>query len=145
QLEAGEARVENAYERVVTFEGNPAAQALLAEVFEETDRAWRGIGTIPRSGWRLSSGYRDFDAEERFEVSGIRTRESPLCHSGEVLRGLIKPNECPAFGKECTPRTPLGATMVSSEGACAAYYNYGRFVGLDDLRGPGSHVQPAPV
>ena len=145
QLEAGEALRENAYERVVTFEGNPAAQALLAEVFEETDRAWRGIGTIPRSGWRLSSGYRDFDAEERFEVSGIRTRESPLCHSGEVLRGLIKPNECPAFGKECTPRTPLGATMVSSEGACAAYYNYGRFVGLDDPRGPRLHVQPAPV
>ena len=145
QLEAGEARAENAYERVVTFEGNPAAQALLAEVFEETDRAWRGIGTIPRSGWRLSSGYRDFDAEERFEVSGIRTRESPLCHSGEVLRGLIKPNECPAFGKECTPRTPLGATMVSSEGACAAYYNYGRFVGLDDPLGPRLHVQPAPV
>lgn len=131
QLESGEARVENAYERVVTFDGNRAAQALLEEVFEVTDRAWRGIGTIPQSGWRLSDAYREFDAEPRFDVGNIRTVESSLCHAGEVLQGSIKPNQCPAFGKECTPRTPLGATMVSSEGACAAYYNYGRFVTLE--------------
>ena len=130
QLEGGEGRVENAYERVVTFDGNRPAQALLDEVFEVTDRAWRGIGTIPQSGWRLSDEYRDFDAEPRFDVGNINTVESSLCHAGEVLQGSIKPNQCPAFGKECTPRTPLGATMVSSEGACAAYYNYGRFVTL---------------
>jgi hydrogenase expression/formation protein HypD len=127
QLEAGEARVENAYERVVTMEGNVPAQQMLADVFEVTDRTWRGIGTIPASGWRLSEPYREFDAALRFDVSGIRTQESPLCHAGEVLQGALKPNQCPAFGKECTPRTPLGATMVSSEGACAAYYHYGRF------------------
>ena len=97
------------------------AQKLLAEVFEVTDRAWRGIGVIPKSGWRLSAAYREFDAEERFHITGIHTEESPLCRAGDVLRGAIKPAECPAFGKECTPRHPLGATMVSSEGACAAY------------------------
>ncbi|MFN8582573.1 MAG: hydrogenase formation protein HypD [Gemmatimonadaceae bacterium] len=130
QLERGEARVENAYERVVTFDGNRPAQALLEEVFTTTDRAWRGIGVIPASGWRLADAYADFDAERRFDVGDIRTVESPLCHSGEVLQGAIKPSACPAFGTACTPRTPLGATMVSSEGACAAYYNYGRFVTL---------------
>jgi hydrogenase expression/formation protein HypD len=129
-LESGEARVDNAYERVVTEQGNRPAQALLAEVFELTDRDWRGIGTIPASGWKLSELYRDFDAELRFDVGSIRTQESPLCHSGEVLQGVLKPCDCPAFGKQCTPRTPLGATMVSSEGACAAYYNYGRFLAL---------------
>ena len=107
-------------ERVVTFDGNRSAQALLEEVFQVTDRVWRGIGTIPQSGWRLSDAYRDFDAEPRFDVGGIRTQESPLCKAGEVLQGATKPNQCPAFGKECTPRTPLGATMVSTEGACAA-------------------------
>ncbi|BCS32190.1 hydrogenase formation protein HypD [Luteitalea sp. TBR-22] len=127
QLEAGEARVENAYARVVTDEGNTAAQRMLAEVFEVSDRAWRGIGTIPGSGWRLADAYREFDAAIRFDVGGIRTAESPLCRSGEVLQGALKPNECPAFGTTCTPRTPLGATMVSGEGACAAYYHYGRF------------------
>jgi hydrogenase expression/formation protein HypD len=81
---------------------------------------------IPDSGWRLAAKYRDFDAEQRFHVGGIHTEESALCRSGEVLQGLIKPNECAAFGKQCTPRTPLGATMVSSEGACAAYYAYRR-------------------
>ncbi len=127
QLEAGEARLENAYARAVSAPGNLPAQQILAEVFEETDRTWRGIGRIPKSGWRLSERYRAFDAEERFDVGHIQTAESALCRSGEVLQGLIKPNQCPAFGKECTPRTPLGATMVSSEGACAAYYQYGRF------------------
>jgi hydrogenase expression/formation protein HypD len=81
----------------------------------------------------LSERYREFDAEARFAVANIRTQESPLCRSGEVLQGLLKPNQCPAFGKECTPRTPLGATMVSSEGACAAYYQYGRFVQIEDI------------
>jgi hydrogenase expression/formation protein HypD len=128
QLEAGRHEVENAYARVVTYEGNRAAQELLKQVFEVTDRAWRGIGVIPKSGWRLNADYREFDAEERFQITGIHTEESPLCHSGEVLQGAIKPDQCPAFGKQCTPRHPLGATMVSSEGACAAYYNYGRFL-----------------
>ena len=133
QLEAGRHEVENAYERVVNFDGNRAAQKLLAEVFEVTDRAWRGIGVISRSGWRLSAAYREFDAEERFDTGGIRARESPLCRSGDVLRGAIKPVECGAFGKQCTPRHPLGATMVSSEGACAAYYNYGRFLAAEEV------------
>ena len=138
QLERGEARVENAYERIVTYGGNLEAQQLLARVFEVTDRAWRGIGVIPMSGWRLNADYRDFDAEERFHITGIHTQESALCHAGDVLRGAIKPAQCPAFGKECTPRHPLGATMVSSEGACAAYYNYGRFLSAEDLAGAGS-------
>jgi hydrogenase expression/formation protein HypD len=143
QLEAGRHEVENAYGRVVTFEGNRAAQKLLAEVFEVTDRAWRGIGVIPKSGWRLSADYREFDAEERFHITGIHTQESPLCRSGDVLRGAIKPAECAAFGKECTPRHPLGATMVSSEGACAAYFNYGRFISAEDLAGAGSDLNGA--
>jgi hydrogenase expression/formation protein HypD len=126
QLEAGRHEVENAYARAVCREGNLPAQRTLAEVFEVCDRAWRGIGHIPMSGWRLNDHYRSFDAAARFAVEDVQTQESPLCHSGEVLQGLIKPNGCPAFGKECTPRKPLGATMVSSEGACAAYYNYGR-------------------
>jgi hydrogenase expression/formation protein HypD len=137
QLEAGRHEVENAYERVVTFNGNRAAQKLLAEVFEVTDRAWRGIGVIPKSGWRLNDAYREFDAEERFQITGIHTAESPLCRSGDVLRGAIKPAQCAAFGKECTPRHPLGATMVSSEGACAAYYNYGRFLSAEELASAG--------
>lgn len=129
QLERGEHTVENAYPRAVREEGNPAARAMLADVFEVTDRSWRGIGTIPRSGWRLSERYRQFDAEHRFAVTGIETRESTDCRSGEVLQGLIKPHECAAFGSSCTPRSPLGATMVSSEGACAAYYLYRRLDG----------------
>jgi hydrogenase expression/formation protein HypD len=137
QLEAGRHEVENAYERIVTFDGNQAAQKMLAEVFEVTDRAWRGIGVIPSSGWRLSEAYREFDAEERFHITGIHTEESPLCRAGDVLRGAIKPAECAAFGKECTPRHPLGATMVSSEGACAAYFNYGRFISAEELAGAG--------
>ncbi|MFN8485795.1 MAG: hydrogenase formation protein HypD [Anaerolineae bacterium] len=131
QLESGRAELENAYPRAVRREGNVPAQKMLADVFEVTDRAWRGIGVIPQSGWRLSERYRAYDAETRFAVDDIRTQESPLCHSGEVLQGLLKPIQCPAFGKECTPRTPLGATMVSSEGACAAYYQYGRFISAD--------------
>lgn len=126
QLEEGRHEVENAYPRAVPAEGNPAAKAMLEDVFEVTDRTWRGIGEIPRSGWRLSPRYADFDAERRFSVEGIDTAESAICRSGEVLQGLIKPPQCEAFGRECTPRNPLGATMVSSEGACAAYYAYRR-------------------
>ena len=142
QLEKGEHRVENAYERIVSYAGNLEAQQLLAEVFEVTDRAWRGIGVIPKSGWRLSDKYRAFDAEERFQISGIHTAESPLCKAGDVLRGAIKPAQCPAFGTDCTPRRPLGATMVSSEGACAAYFNYGRFLSAEELASAGAaHAQ----
>ncbi len=126
QLEEGRYELENAYPRAVTAEGNAPAKAMLTDVFELTDRAWRGIGMIAQSGWTLSDKYAEFDAEKRFSVTDIHTDESPLCRSGEVLQGLIKPHECAAFGKECTPRNPLGATMVSSEGACAAYYLYRR-------------------
>ncbi len=126
-LESGRVAVENAYERAVTREGNKPAQAIIARVFEECDRNWRGIGPIPHSGWRLRAEYRDYDAARRFAVEGIRAQESPLCRAGDVLKGVLKPTECPAFGKECTPRHPLGAPMVSAEGACAAYYNFGRF------------------
>jgi hydrogenase expression/formation protein HypD len=139
QLEEGKAFLENAYERAVPPQGNKAAQALLEDVFEVTDRGWRGIGVIPQSGWRLSPKYREYDAEHRFSVGHIATEESSICRSGEVLQGFIKPHECAAFGKECTPRNPLGATMVSSEGACAAYYLYRR---LGD--GPAPH-RPVPV
>ena len=126
QLEDGRHEVENAYPRVVRPDGNPAARRMLEDVFEVVDRSWRGIGMIPASGWRLSERYREYDAELRFEVGGIDTQESDVCRSGEVLQGLIKPHECAAFGTLCTPRNPLGATMVSSEGACAAYYLYRR-------------------
>ncbi len=129
QLEKGEARLDNAYARAVTYAGNRPAQEMLSQVFEPVDRAWRGIGVIAQSGWRLSEAYRQFDAETRFDVQGITTQESGLCRSGDVLRGRLKPPQCPAFGTVCTPRTPLGATMVSNEGACAAYYQYGRFGG----------------
>lgn len=127
QLEEGRAEVENAYSRVVVEGGNRPAMDIIHTVFEECDRNWRGIGNIPHSGWQLSPPFHAYDAARRFAVAHIRTQESPLCHAGEVLKGVLKPNECPAFGKECTPRKPLGAPMVSSEGACAAYYNFGRF------------------
>jgi hydrogenase expression/formation protein HypD len=126
-LEQGRAVVENAYSRVVVEGGNQPAQAIINTVFEECDRNWRGIGLIPRSGWALRPEFHAYDAARRFAVSHIQTQESPLCHAGEVLKGVLKPTQCPAFGKECTPRRPLGAPMVSSEGACAAYYNFGRF------------------
>jgi hydrogenase expression/formation protein HypD len=133
QLECGEAFVENAYPRVVTEIGNTVAQATIDEVFEVTDRGWRGIGVIPHSGWRVRDAYADFDAEQRFDVAHVRTEESKQCRAGEVLRGFIRPHECEAFGKSCTPRTPLGATMVSGEGACAAYYNYGRYLQIAEV------------
>ena len=126
QLEQGSAQVENAYSRVVTYEGNQPAQAVINQVFCECDRKWRGIGEIPRSGWRLRPEFSPYDAEARFEISHITTLESPVCIAGKILQGLHKPQDCPAFGTECTPEHPLGATMVSSEGACAAYYHYAR-------------------
>jgi hydrogenase expression/formation protein HypD len=125
-LESGATGIENAYGRIVSREGNPEARRVMEEVFEVADRPWRGIGVIPRSGLVLRDAYRAFDAEQRFDVGRIAPEESPLCRSGEVLRGHLKPSDCPAFGHECTPMTPLGATMVSSEGACAAYYRYHR-------------------
>ena len=126
QLEAGKAEVENQYGRAVRWEGNPASKKLIEEVFEVCDRKWRGVGLIPKSGFKLRYEFRDHDAERLFEVDDIETQESAVCISGQILRGLKKPHECPAFGKECTPQTPLGATMVSAEGACAAYHAYGR-------------------
>ncbi len=124
QLEEGRAEMENAYPRAVRRDGNEAAQAVLETVFEVTERRWRGIGPIPESGWRLTPAYLEFDAELRFGVADLRVEEASACRAGEVLQGLIKPDECPAFAGECTPRHPLGAPMVSSEGACAAYHRY---------------------
>jgi hydrogenase expression/formation protein HypD len=126
-LEEGRSGVENQYARAVHREANPGALRLIRDVFEITDRKWRGIGTIPQSGFRLSPAYADFDAEQRFAVDSVSVEESDVCISGQILQGLKKPRHCPAFGKTCTPENPLGATMVSSEGACAAYYHYGRF------------------
>jgi hydrogenase expression/formation protein HypD len=123
-LEQGRVAVENAYSRTVTFDGNLPAQKAIREVFEDCDRTWRGIGMIPMSGWRLREEFASFDAEKRFDVGSIQTKESPLCIAGQILVGMKKPHDCSAFGKECTPEHPLGATMVSSEGACAAYYKY---------------------
>lgn len=125
-LEAGRSEVGNAYARAVTRDGNQPAQQVIEKVFEVCDRKWRGIGTIPESGWRLRLEYERFDAERRFDVQEIQSEESPLCIAGEILQGLKKPHHCGAFGDPCTPQYPLGATMVSSEGACAAYYRYGR-------------------
>lgn len=126
QLEAGRAEVENAYGRAVTFTGNIPAQQVIEQVFEVRDRQWRGVGLIPASGWGLQPAFAGFDAEARFDVGDIHTQESPVCIAGQILQGLKKPHDCPAFGNQCTPESPLGATMVSSEGACAAYYRYGR-------------------
>jgi hydrogenase expression/formation protein HypD len=126
QLEAGTHQVENQYPRVVERDGNRVAQNLVNQVFEACDRKWRGLGSIPKSGYKLRSQFCDHDAERIFETSEIDTEEPEICISGLVLQGVKKPHDCPAFGKQCTPETPLGATMVSAEGACAAYYAYGR-------------------
>ena len=128
QLEEGRAELENQYERVVRAEGNRPAQELIRQVFEVRDRVWRGIGSIPASGLGLRQEYAAFDAERRFQVADVGGQEDPECRSGLVLQGFIKPHECPAFAVRCTPDTPLGATMVSGEGACAAYYRYRRRV-----------------
>lgn len=124
QLEEGRADVENQYLRAVSREGNRAAIEIMRSVFEITDRKWRGIGRIPDSGFSLRERFAGFDAGKRFEVGSHEVDEPEICISGEVLRGNKKPFECEAFGKECTPERPLGAPMVSSEGACAAYYRY---------------------
>ena len=126
QLEEGRSVVENQYSRSVRREGNRPAQELLKKIFQITDRAWRGIGVIPRSGYRLRNEYTRFDAENIFDVAAIQTQESPLCIAGQVMQGLKKPHDCTAFGTQCTPEHPLGAPMVSSEGACAAYFHYGK-------------------
>jgi hydrogenase expression/formation protein HypD len=126
QLEQGRAEVENAYARAVRTDGNPTARALVNEVFSVVSRKWRGIGEIPASGLGLAPAYATFDAERRFEVGALSTEEPAECQSGLVLQGRKKPHECPAFGTRCTPDHPLGATMVSAEGACSAYYRYRR-------------------
>jgi len=125
-LERGKAVVENQYSRVLDREGNVAARKLVNSVFEVGDRKWRGVGWIPKSGYKLRWEYREHDAERIFEVKEIDTKEPAICISGQILKGIKKPHDCPAFGTVCTPLTPLGATMVSAEGACAAYYAYGR-------------------
>jgi hydrogenase expression/formation protein HypD len=124
QLEAGRAEVENQYARSVRRDGNPAARDMMADVFRVIHRRWRGIGEIAESGLGLAEGYREFDAEERFGRVAGRDDGEGECIAGAVLRGERKPPECPAFGTRCTPEHPLGVTMVSSEGACAAYYRY---------------------
>ncbi len=129
-LERGEPAVVNQYLRAVAPAGNPAARAVMDEIYMVCDRKWRGIGTIPGSGLRLRPEFAAFDAERRFDVGGITTEEPAVCISGLILQGLKKPHECPAFGTECTPMRPLGATMVSSEGACAAYHKYARGIEL---------------
>jgi hydrogenase expression/formation protein HypD len=124
QLENGNTLVENQYSRAVSRQGNPEAQKIMNEVFEVVPRRWRGLGMIPESGLSLNEEYRDFDAEIRFGLKDKCTEESPECIGGLILQGRKKPYDCPVFGIKCTPDHPLGATMVSSEGACAAYYKY---------------------
>ena len=126
QLEEGRAEVENQYARAVQRLGNRHAQHLVGQVFRIVPRKWRGVGEIPQSGLALQERFAPFDAETRFDVSSLIEEEPTECVSGQILQGLKKPHECPAFGTRCTPETPLGATMVSAEGACAAYYAYGR-------------------
>jgi hydrogenase expression/formation protein HypD len=136
QLETERAEVENEYSRILDRAGNRTAQKLVSEVFEVGDRKWRGIGMILRSGYRLREEFREHDAEKLFDVARIDTREPEICISGEILRGIKKPKDCPAFGTLCTPQHPLGATMVSAEGACAAYYAYGRHLQRDEVDVP---------
>jgi hydrogenase expression/formation protein HypD len=133
QLELGRGEVENQYSRILARGGNRPAQELIAKVFEVTDRKWRGVGTIPQSGFRLREAFRAFDAESRYSVQAIDTQEPAVCIAGQILQGIKKPHDCPAFGTACTPQHPLGATMVSAEGACAAYYAYGRHLKDSDL------------
>jgi len=134
QLQEGRHAVENQYSRAVRREGNRPAQKTIAEVFEVAPRQWRGLGEIPASGFQLRGRFQKYDANRRFPFSGEPARESPECISGLILQGIKKPHECPAFAVKCTPENPLGAPMVSSEGACAAYYHYGRR--------QNHHVQP---
>ncbi|MDX1647560.1 MAG: hydrogenase formation protein HypD [Longimicrobiales bacterium] len=129
QLEEGRAEVENQYVRSVVREGNVQAREMVSRVFHLVDRGWRGIGTIPASGLALRPEFAEYDAEKKFGAGVVETEESEQCRAGDVLTGKIKPFECEAFGTRCTPEQPLGAPMVSTEGACAAYYNYGRLSG----------------
>jgi hydrogenase expression/formation protein HypD len=140
QLEEGRFEVENQYVRSVTRDGTVPARNLVGQVFELVDRKWRGIGEIPRSGLGLRPEFADFDAELRFGLGDLSVDEPAECRAGDVLRGKLKPFECPAFGTLCTPTRPLGAPMVSSEGACAAYFNYGRLRRHD---GPAATLAPA--
>jgi hydrogenase expression/formation protein HypD len=126
QLEAGEAKLENQYVRSVSYQGNLPAQKVVAEVFEVADQKWRGIGPIPQSGLRLRKEYADYDADRIFDLGEITVDEPAECISAQVLQGLKKPTDCPVFGMRCTPENPLGAPMVSTEGACAAYHHYRR-------------------
>lgn len=126
QLEEGRHEVENQYSRSVSRGGNVPAQKVISKIFSVVDRTWRGIGEIPMSGLGLKSEYQHYDAETVFDVGRISAQESPLCISGQIMQGLKRPHECSAFGKECTPEHPIGAPMVSSEGACAAYFHYGK-------------------
>jgi len=126
QLESGRAEVENQYSRSVRREGNQPAQELIKKVFQVVPRKWRGVGEIPQSGLGLAGDYAAFDAEKKFGLADHHVEEPAECIAGLILQGLLKPHECPAFGAKCTPEHPLGATMVSSEGACAAYYRYRR-------------------
>jgi hydrogenase expression/formation protein HypD len=128
QLAEGRAEVENQYSRVVPWDGNPVALRVLADVFSLRPWfEWRGLGSISQSALQLSSRYADFDAERRFAVPGVRVADPKACQCGEVLKGVLKPWECKVFGTACTPETPIGTCMVSSEGACAAYYNFGQY------------------
>ena len=126
QLEQGRHEVENQYARATRREGNRPAQERIIEVFEVVNRQWRGLGEIPASGFQLRGRFQKYDANRRFPFTGTPAQESPECISGLILQGIKKPHECPAFAVKCTPENPLGAPMVSSEGACAAYYHYGR-------------------
>ena len=129
QLERGEYKLENQYSRVVRPEGNPEAIKVIRQVFEESDREWRGIGNIPHSGYEVREELAAYDADKKFAVNIEKVPESAECIAGLVLKGIKKPHECPAFGKKCTPQFPLGAPMVSSEGACAAYYHFSQLAG----------------
>lgn len=136
QLEQGRAEVENQYSRSVRSEGNRPAQDLIKQVFRVVPRKWRGVGEIPQSGLGLAEAYADFDAEKKFGLAEHHVEEPAECMAGLVLQGLMKPHECPAFGSRCTPEHPLGATMVSSEGACAAYYRYRRHAAPETVSTP---------
>jgi hydrogenase expression/formation protein HypD len=126
QLEFKKYQVENAYARVVTREGNIVSQRIIDQVYEPCDMTWRGIGKIPMSGWKLRESFGQYDVNHRFKLESLHTHESEICIAGQILQGLKKPTDCPAFARECSPMNPLGATMVSSEGTCAAYYRYAR-------------------
>jgi hydrogenase expression/formation protein HypD len=128
QFSEGRAEVENQYTRVVPWDGNPVALKVLDDVFTPRPHfEWRGLGSIPGSAMQVAPKYARFDAELRFEIPGVRVEDPKACQCGEVLRGVLKPWECKVFGTACTPELPIGTCMVSSEGACAAYYNYGQY------------------